>query len=111
MSPPCRPWLPGRYVAAGAAGLLGGFRGCGTVLEQVTQGVLVEGGDAELLRLRQLRTRALADDDVARLLRHAAGDLAAARLELGLRLLARHRRQRAREHEGHARERRHVGAH
>src|SRR5215207_5583729 len=108
MSPPCGPWLPGEYVVRAEARLLGRR---GTVLEEVTEAVLVERGDAELLRLRQLRAGALADHDVAGLLRHAAGDLAAARLELGLRLFARHRRQRAGEHEGHPLERGDVGAH
>src|SRR6187549_904451 len=66
----------------------GSLRVAGTVFEEVAQGVLVERGDAELLRLGQLRAGALTDHDVAGLLRHAAGDLAAARLELRLGLLA-----------------------
>src|SRR5205085_9873668 len=56
----------------------------GPVLQEVTQGVFVEDRDSELLGLRQLRSRARAHHDVARLLRHAVRDLAAARLQLGL---------------------------
>ena len=50
---------------------------------------LVEDRDAELLGLGELRSRALADHDVARLLRHARRDLAAARGDLGRGFVAR----------------------
>ena len=61
---------------------------------------------AELLGLGELRARALADHDVARLLRHAAGDLAAARLDLGRGFVARAPFERAGEHEREPGERR-----
>src|SRR5215467_6439201 len=60
----------------------------GSLLQELAERGLVEERHAELLRLGELRTGILAHDDVARLLRHAAGHLAAARLDLGLRLLA-----------------------
>src|SRR4029434_5806136 len=60
---------------------------------------------AELLGLRQLRARILAHDDVARLLGHAARDLAAPRLDLGLRLLPAELLEPASEHEREAGER------
>src|SRR5439155_15073636 len=50
------------------------------------------------LRLLQLRARALADDDAARLLRDRVGHLRAALLEQALRLVAAQGLERARDH-------------
>ena len=61
--------------------------------------LVVEHRDAERLGLRELRARARAGHDVARPLRDRVGDLAAARDDLGGRLVARGRRERARDHE------------
>src|SRR5262245_34070599 len=71
----------------------------GAAAEQRVETLFVEDGDAELLGLGQLGSRTLARDDVARLLRHAAGHLSAARRDLAGRFVARALRERAREHE------------
>ena len=58
----------------------------------------------------ELRARALPDHDVARLLRHAAGHLAAARGDLGRGFVARAALERTGEHERQSRERRRRSA-
>ena len=70
MSPPCAPWLPARPRVSGR------FDAVVAVLQEVAQRVLVEDRHAELLCLGELGTGALPHHDVARLLRHAARDLA-----------------------------------
>src|SRR5205807_2068291 len=77
----------------------------GSFLQELAERRLVEERHPELLGLGELRARILAHDDVAGLLRHAACDLAAARLDLGLRILAGELVEAAREHEGQAGER------
>src|SRR5262249_29387132 len=74
--------------------------------QQLLERGFVENGDTELLGLGQLRARALAGDDIARLLRDAAGDLAAPRRDLRGRFVARAVFERAGEHERLAGERR-----
>src|SRR3954453_4186434 len=76
-----------------------------TVLEQRAKPVLIEEGHAELLGLRELRAGILAHDDVARLLRHAAGDLGAPGHDLRLGLLTREPLHATREHERHSSQR------
>src|SRR5262249_32336249 len=80
-----------------------------TLCKEPVETGFVENGDAELLGLRELRARALAYDDVARLLRHAADDLAAARFDLARRFVACAALERAGEDEGQADQRRLVG--
>src|SRR6516162_3578021 len=68
-------------------------------MDQVLQLFVVQYWDAQLPGSFQLAAGLGSGDNVIRLLRHAAGDLAAVPLdELG-RLLSRHRRQRAGQHE------------
>src|SRR5215218_4770164 len=63
--------------------------------EQLGEVVLGEQRDARLLRLRDLRPWALADDDAGRLLRDVVADLRAELLQPSLRLLPRPALERA----------------
>src|SRR5262249_1785249 len=71
----------------------------GSLLQELSERRLVEDRRTELLRLRELRTGILAHDHVARLLRHAARDLAAPRFDRGLGFLTGERLEPAGEHE------------
>src|SRR5207244_5016035 len=77
----------------------------GSFRQYLTERRLVEKLHPDLLGLCELRARILSHDDIARLLGHAARDLAAARLDLGLRLLAGEPLEAPREHEREAGER------
>src|SRR5439155_18448924 len=67
--------------------------------EQLSQALLVEYRDAELLGLAELRAGAIAGDHVVGALRHRAGHLAAGPPDHRRRLLARQLSERAGEHE------------
>src|SRR3990172_8669500 len=71
--------------------------------QQLQQAGLIEDRDPERFGLRELRTRIGPRDHVIGLLRHRAGDLAAARFDELRRLVARHARQRPGQHERLAR--------
>src|SRR5215469_5511961 len=68
-------------------------------MDQVLQLFFVQHWDAQLSGAFQLAAGFGAGDDVIRFLRHAAGDLAPVSLDELRRLLSRHRRQRAGQHE------------
>src|SRR6185369_7912201 len=75
------------------------------VSEERVETGFVERRHAELLGLRELRAGAVAEHDVARLLRDAPRDLSAARDDRGRGFVTRVTFERSGEHERHARER------
>src|SRR5437899_2170426 len=72
---------------------------CRAGLEEFPESFFVHDRYAKLLRLRELASRFLAGHDVIGLLRYAAGDFAAFRLDHRLGIVARELRQRSRQHE------------
>src|SRR5262249_7621652 len=76
--------------------------GCGR--KEAHEARLVENGDRELVRLRELAAGVCAGDNVVRLLRDAARGLAAGGLDQRLRIVARERRQGAGQDDRKARE-------
>src|SRR6478609_2293623 len=68
-------------------------------IDHFLQSVFVENRHAELARAIELAAGVRAGNHIVGVLGHAAGDLAAQRFNRFLRLIARHRRQRAREDE------------
>src|SRR5438477_996759 len=73
---------------------------CRAGLKEFPESFFVHDRYAKLLRLRELASRFLAGHDVIGLLRYAAGDFAAFRLDHRLGIVARELRQRSRQHEG-----------
>src|SRR5580704_4904707 len=71
-------------------------------MEEFLELLFVDHRHTELAGAVDLAPRIAAGDDILRFLRHAAGDLAAMSLDQFLRVVARERRQRPGQHEGHA---------
>src|SRR6516225_8545126 len=88
-----RPSVDERLQRSSAAGL-----------DELSQTPLVDHCYAELVRLVELASSVGAGDDVVRLARNTARDLAALAFDQCLRVLARERGERSGQHERHARQ-------